>query len=183
MTSNSYRSNWVFTPMENTNTGIKYVRNWESDPSAEPKPCFRCYLATNLCEWCRNETATRTYCSWEQFKINANWEYFPGKKCPKSSTEFYNLFYNLPGKYGDPSQTYKDFIDSLPAGHLDYMKLPHEPYECDKDRKEYQKYKRNKDFYDPTWQQKQIELKPVPINQGKSKSSIFSIITSIILSA
>ena len=183
MTSNFYITKWVFTPIENNHTGIKYVRNWESDPTAEPKPCFRCYLTNGLCEWCRDETASSTYCSWEQFKINANWKYFPGKKCPKSADEFYNLFYNVRPSYLDPSQTYKDFIDSCSPDHIDHIKIPRKPDECDKDRKEYQKYKRNKDFFEPKWQKKEMELKPIPANQGTSKSSIFSIIANIILSA
>jgi hypothetical protein len=72
-----YLSNWLFTPIEYTHTGIKYVRNLENDPTAQPKRCFRCYLSFNLCEWCSDEMTPRTYSSWEQFKINASWKYFP----------------------------------------------------------------------------------------------------------
>ena len=79
-----YLSNWLFTPIEYTHTGIKYVRNWENDPTAQPKPCFRCYLSFNLCEWCSDETTPRIYCSWEQFNINATWKYFPEKKMSKN---------------------------------------------------------------------------------------------------
>lgn len=181
MTSNFYVSKWVFTPIENNHTGIKYVRNWESDLSADAKPCFRCYLSSShLCEWCKDEIAPRTICSWEQFKINANWKYFPEKKCPKSATEFYKLTW----RFGDPKQTYKNFIKSHTHEHNYLVTFPQKTTESEKDRKEYQKYIRISDFYDSNWRKKEMELIPIPVdNQRRSKKSqIFNIICNVILS-
>ena len=162
-------------------TGIKYVRNGESDPHSEPKSCFRCYLSYNLCEWCKDEIAPRTYCSWEQFKINSNWKYFPEKNCPRSATEFYDLTW----KFGDPNQTYKNFVDSNTPGYMYRRTRAQKSSECEKDRIEYLKYIKINDFYDPNWRKKEMELIPIPFDKRcrSKKSQIFNTLFNVILSA
>ena len=39
----------IYTPIQNSHTGIKLVHNLESDQDKQPKPCFRCYLADGSC--------------------------------------------------------------------------------------------------------------------------------------
>ena len=78
---------YIYIPIKNNHTGIKPVKNLSTDLQ-NPKPCFRCYFVnTRYCNSCFdyvNSPKDVTYCSWEQFRINANWTYYPNNTMPET---------------------------------------------------------------------------------------------------
>lgn len=173
-----YVSNWIFTPIKGNHTGIKLVRNWESDPKKEPKPCMRCYMSFGFCKWCMFVDAPRTFCSWEQFVINANWKYFPQKKCPKNAEDFYNLTWKFPSY--DPIKTYDIIIKNIPVNTLSFMLSKRKVHMCEKDHKEYTKSMKQNFYYDRNWETKEKNLIPVPKNKQSFISNISSNIWKIL---
>ena len=149
---------WIYTPLLNFHTGIKIVRNWSTE-SKTPKPCFRCYLVGNYCSWCHDEIkdeSDTTYCSWEQFKINANWKHYPGGRCPKTEREYAQLQGNIPVK---PTVTFSEYKKIQSRLRHKSSRVP-----CLKDTEVHRKSIRILNIFNPGWQETEIALIPIPSN-------------------
>lgn len=170
----------IYIPIQNSHTGIKLVRNWESDPNKEPKPCFRCYLSDGSCNQCFDRIRTpndQTYCSWEQFKINTNWKYFPGKKCPESAAEFIEQTWKK--SVIDPSMTLEEYMD-VKKWRESQKIFPMTFGISDKDRCERVKYNKQRRSFDRNWEEKEIALIPVPWKKRQRTLTLGGILSSVI---
>lgn len=159
-TSDLKNSDLIYIPLMGHHTGIKYVRNLSSD-SNNPMPCFRCYLVNTLycdgCFDCVRKKSDITYCSWEQFRINANWQHYPGCTWPSTKKEYDQL-------QGVTSHTYSyitfdEYIENLNNQRVRFSGIP-----SDKDRSVRLKRIRSLTVYSPGWDVNEISLIPIPLN-------------------
>lgn len=170
----------IYTPIQNSHTGIKLVHNLESDQYMQPKPCFRCYLADGSCNQCFDRIRSandQTYCSWEQFKINADWKYFPDKKCPESAVEFIEQTWKK--SVIDPEMTLEDYMNMRKIRESQSI-FPMKFGICDKDRHERAKYNKQRHSFDRNWEEKEISLIPVPWKKRQRSLTLGGILSSII---
>lgn len=156
---------WIYIPLVGNHTGIKYVRNLSSDPN-NPMPCFRCYLVNTLyCDGCFNcvrKKSDITYCSWEQFRINADWRYYPGGIWPSSKREYDQIQGVI--SYTNSSNTFDEYIENLNRQRVRFSGIP-----SDKDRSVRLKRIKSLTVYSPEWDVNEISLTPIPLNSISTK--------------